>query len=56
MSLRSRIAELLTEPVRSLGSVDTERDALVGSCATFAVIEQFRWAEGSLPRRTSSTS
>ncbi len=45
VAIRRRIAELLVEPLRELGSTDPDRDALTGSCATFAVMEQFLWAE-----------
>ena len=45
VSVRERLAAELVEPVRALGSRDPERDALVVAVATFAVMEQFLWAE-----------
>lgn len=43
--LRQRIADLLVEPLTACGSPDAARDALVASCAMFAVMEQFLWTE-----------
>lgn len=43
--LRQQVAQLLAEPMRKCGSVDPGRDALVASCAIFAVMEQFLWRE-----------
>jgi AcrR family transcriptional regulator len=43
--LRQRIADLLVEPLTACGSRDPARDALVASCAMFAVMEQFLWTE-----------
>jgi AcrR family transcriptional regulator len=45
VTIRRQLAELLVEPLRALSGADPERDALVGSCAMFAVMEQFLWAE-----------
>ncbi|WP_330255206.1 TetR/AcrR family transcriptional regulator [Nocardia sp. NBC_00565] len=45
IELRQRIAELLTTPLTACGSRDPARDALAASCAMFAVMEQFLWAE-----------
>lgn len=45
VGVRRRVAELLVEPLRRLGSADAERDAFVASCAAFAVMEEFLWTE-----------
>jgi AcrR family transcriptional regulator len=47
VELRQRIADLLIEPLTACGSRDPARDAIVASCAMFAVMEQFLWAERS---------
>lgn len=45
VEVRQQVADLLAEPLGSCGSSDPARDALVASCAMFAVMEQFLWTE-----------
>jgi len=44
-NVRDRFAELLTGPLRALGSVDADRDAAVAASCTFAVMEHHLWSE-----------
>src|SRR5690606_38778322 len=45
VEVRQQIADLLTGALSACGSTDPARDALVASCAVFAVMEQFLWTE-----------
>jgi len=43
--VRERIAELLAESLAERGSPDPARDAMVGACAAFSLMEQFLWTQ-----------
>ena len=45
VDVRGQLAAELVEPLRALPSADPGRDAVVVAVATFAVMEQFLWAE-----------